>query len=350
MASGGAQVVVVVPAYRVEREIGQVLEAIPASVQHIIVVDDGSPDETAEVVREVAQKDPRIRLIEHEVNQGVGGAMRSGYRKALELGADIVVKVDGDGQMPPGRISALVEPLLTGSADFSKGNRFREMGGLGRMPPLRRVGNAALGFLVRAATGYWDCFDPTNGFIAIRAELLEKLPMERLDRSYFFEISLLGYLYLLGAAVREIPFPARYAGERSSLSILKVLLTFPGKLLVLMVRRILLKYFVYDFSIASLYMLAGVPLMGFGAVFGTYNWVTFARLGVPAPTGTIMLATLPVILGFQLLLAAIGVDIQSVPKEPVCGPIRPHEPGALTGEAPAARRARKGRPATERHT
>ena len=308
--------VVVIPAYKVEREIGPVLRSMPEFIRHIIVVNDGSPDGTAEVVDACAADDPRIVSLNHENNKGVGASMVTGLRQAIKIGADLIVKVDGDGQMPPNEIRELLMPLLRGDSDFSKGNRFRDLLGLSRMPFIRRAGNAGLGFLAKAATGYWNIFDPTNGFIAIRGDLIQRIPLEKLDSSFYFEISLLSQLYFLGAVVRDVPMAARYGDESSNLSVPRTLVKFPPKLLHTLVRRILLKYFVYDFSIVSIYLLGGIPLLTFGLIFGIVNWIHFSNLGIAAPTGTVMLATLPVILGFQLLLSAIGADLQSVPVNP----------------------------------
>lgn len=317
----GRNITVVIPAFRAEREIASVLTAIPDFVRHIVVVNDGSPDQTAARVEQISADDPRILLLNHQHNQGVGAAMVTGFRKAIDLDSQVVVKLDADGQMDPERLYDLVEPLVLGQADFAKGNRFRGSPALGRMPLIRRLGNTGLAFLAKAATGYWNCFDPTNGFVAIRGDMLARLPLNRLDRSYYFEISLLNELYLQEAVVREIPMPARYGDEASSLSIGKALLSFPPKLLGHLIRRIILKYFVYDFSIASVYFATGMPLLMFGIGFGGYNWLRYSQLGVLTPTGTVMLATLPVILGFQLVLSAIGVDIQSVPRDPVGKPL-----------------------------
>ena len=175
VASQGFQdycIAAVIPCYRVEREIQSVLQAVPAYIKHIIVVDDGSPDSTADRVAASAKLDGRILLIRHPSNQGVGGALVTGYRKALELEAQIVVKIDGDGQMDMDRLPDLLKPLIEGQADYSKGNRFRDFKSLQTMPLVRRIGNLGLGFLSKAATGYWNMFDPTNGFIAIRSEVL----------------------------------------------------------------------------------------------------------------------------------------------------------------------------------
>jgi glycosyltransferase involved in cell wall biosynthesis len=312
---------VVIPAYRVERELGGVLASIPAYVRHIIVVNDASPDRTAEVLAEAARCDERISTVTHEQNQGVGGAMISGYKKALELGAQIVVKLDGDGQMSPDDIPALVAPLVSGQADFTKGNRFRDFRALSRMPFVRRLGNVGLSFMAKSATGYWNCFDPTNGFLAMRGEVLEQLPLEKIHKTYFFEISQLSQLYLLGACLRDVFIPARYANETSNLSITKVLVEFPPRLATVFLRRILLHYFLYDFSMGSIYLLVGLPLFLFGMIFGSIEWIHYASRYIPAPTGTVMLATLTVILGIQFLLSAISIDLQSVPREPLSRPL-----------------------------
>ncbi|HSB00570.1 MAG TPA: glycosyltransferase family 2 protein [Anaerolineales bacterium] len=311
----------VIPCYRVEREIQSVLRAVPAYIKHIIVVDDASPDATADLVTASAKQDARILLIRHPSNQGVGGALVTGFRTALGLGAQIVVKIDGDGQMDVVHLPELLQPLIDGRADYCKGNRFRDFKSLQKMPLIRRIGNMGLGFLSKAATGYWNLFDPTNGFVAIRAEVLAQLPLERIDRTYYFETSMLANLYLIGAVVRDVPMPARYQGEISNLSIRRVLFEFPPKLITTFVRRLLLKNFIYDFSMGSIYLLTGLPLLIFGLTFGISKWIHYASLGIPAPTGTVMLPTLSVLLGIQFLLSAIEIDLRSVPREPLSNPL-----------------------------
>jgi glycosyltransferase involved in cell wall biosynthesis len=310
-------VAAVIPAYNVERDLESVLRGLPSYLKHVIVVDDASPDSSGEVAAAAAKADSRIVLVRHAQNQGVGGAMVSGFRKALELGAQVVVKLDGDGQMDPKHIPALVTPLIQGKADYVKGNRFRDFQALQQMPVVRRVGNLGLSFLTKAATGYWNIFDPTNGFFAIRAEVLAQLPLDKLDRRYFFETSMLANLYLLGALVMDAPIPARYGKETSNLSIRRALIEFPAKLIATFLRRILLKYYIYDFSMMSLYLLSGVPLLLFGGIFGAAKWIQYASRDVPAPTGTVMLPTLSVILGIQILLSAIEIDINSAPRKPL---------------------------------
>jgi dolichol-phosphate mannosyltransferase len=311
------QIAAVVPAYRVERDIEAVLCELPPYIKYVIVVDDASPDRTPELIAGLAQRDARILLLRHERNQGVGAAMVTGFRRALELGADVIVKIDGDGQMDIDRLPELLTPLLLGKADYAKGNRFRDFAALRRMPISRRIGNMGLAFLSKAATGYWNLFDPTNGFVAIRADVLAQLPLDQIDHTYYFETSMLANLYLLGAVVKDIPMPARYKGEVSSLSIQRVLFEFPGKLLATLIRRLTLKYFLYDFSMVTVYLLTGVPLLLFGVIFGAIKWIHYAGEGIPAPTGTVILPTLCVLLGIQLLLSAIESDLRSVPREPL---------------------------------
>ena len=310
----------VIPAYRVERDIESVLRGLPAYINHIIVVDDASPDSTSDLVAAAAKKDERITLIKHKQNQGVGGAMISGFRKALDLGAQIVIKLDGDEQMDPSYIPMLVTPLIQGKADYVKGNRFRDFQSLQQMPFIRRIGNLGLSFLTKAATGYWNIFDPTNGFFAIRAEMLMQLPLDKIDRGYYFETSMLSHLYLLDALILDVPTPARYRGETSSMSIRRVLIEFPIKLTRTLIRRIILKYFIFDFSMTSVYLLTGIPLLLFGLIFGITKWIQYASLGIPAPTGTVILPTLSVILAIQILLSAIEIDLNSTPRKALTDP------------------------------
>jgi dolichol-phosphate mannosyltransferase len=311
----------VIPCYRVEREIQSVLLTVPDYIKHIIVVDDASPDSTADLVSAFAKHDERIVLIGHPSNQGVGGAMVTGYHKAIELGAQVVVKIDGDGQMDLAHLPKLLQPLIEGKADYTKGNRFRDFKSLQNMPFSRRVGNMGLAFLAKAATGYWHTFDPTNGFSAIRAEALAELPLDKVDRTYYFETSMLANLYLIGAVVKDVPMPARYQGEVSSLLVHRILFEFPPKLFSTFLRRLVLKNFIYDFSMASIYLLAGLPLFLFGLIFGIYKWIHYASINIPAPIGSVMLATLSVLLGIQLLLSAVEIDLRSVPTEPLSHPL-----------------------------
>jgi dolichol-phosphate mannosyltransferase len=323
----GAHIAAVLPAYNVSREMGAVLRSLPQLFTTIVVVNDASADQTGVIADRYAELDRRIVVVHHDRNQGVGGAMITGFRTAVNAGADVVVKIDADGQMPLWLVPELIAPLLSGAADYTKGNRFRDFQAVRAMPLARRVGNVALSFLAKAATGYWRVFDPTNGFVAIRSDVLSQLPLQKVDPSYYFEISMLSNLYLIGAVVREVPMPARYAGETSSLSIPRVLRQFPGRLLASLARRLVLKNFVYDFNLASLDLAAGIPLFVTGLAFGIWNWIRYsAQLHAAAPTGTVVLPALMIMVGVQLLLSAAQYDLEAVPRDPVNqGPIGDEE-------------------------
>ncbi len=161
-------VCVVIPMYRVEPYIQDVIAGIPEWVWRIIIVDDASPDCSAE--RALAAGNPRLVLVRHEQNQGVGEAMLSGFSKAIEIGGRVAVKMDGDGQMAPEFLWEIVEPVLAGRADYAKGNRFFHIDEIVRMPFVRRAGNMGLSFLTKLASGYWNVFDPTNGYFAIHLD------------------------------------------------------------------------------------------------------------------------------------------------------------------------------------
>mgnify|MGYP001574657349 CR=1 FL=1 len=309
-------VAVVVPCYRETARILDVLARIGPEVARIVVVDDACPDGTGRWVREHS-RDPRVEVLIHDTNQGVGGATMSGYRRALEAGADIIVKLDGDGQMDPELIPALIKPLLAGEADYAKGNRFHDLDGLSAMPPVRLIGNLVLSFASKVSSGYWDLFDPTNGFTAIHAKIVRALPLAKISRSFFFESDMLFRLYLLRAVVTDVPMRARYSGEQSTLRIAQVIGEFALKHHGNAIKRILFTYFLRDFSAASVELVLGLLLLLFGTGFGLWQWNSSIASGVPATAGTVILAALPVILGFQLLLAFLHFDIGNVPRRPI---------------------------------
>jgi dolichol-phosphate mannosyltransferase len=306
---------VVIPCFNVSKHIEAVVCKMPDEVTHIIAVNDCSTDETDNILSRLEDENRRLIYLKHAKNQGVGGAMLTGFQKALDLQSDITVKMDGDGQMNHSNIQRLIKPIQNGIADFSKGNRFRDFKALKEMPAFRRFGNLGLSFLIKAAAGYWNVFDPTNGFIAIQRETLNALNLNKIHKRYFFESSLLIELYYANAVIVEVPMKAQYGEERSNLSISKTLFEFPPKLLYAFIRRIVLKYFLFEFNIASLYILFGFPLFLFGSVYGIINYIRYGSSHVPAPTGTVVIPTLLIILGFQLLLSAANYDIVNYPKK-----------------------------------
>jgi glycosyltransferase involved in cell wall biosynthesis len=309
-------IAVVIPCYRVRGQILDVLAGIGPECQRIYVVDDGCPEATGRHVTERCT-DPRVRVLHHERNRGVGAATMTGYRAAIADGADILVKLDGDGQMDAALIPRLVKPIERGEADYTKGNRLHDLESIRRMPVLRLVGNAALSFITKASSGYWGIVDPTNGFTAIHARAAERLPLDKISPGYFFESDMLFRLNVLRAVVRDVPMTARYGEETSNLVVRRVAGQFLARHLVNVVKRILYKYFLHGFSVASIELLFASVFLVFGGYIGVTRWLESLESGVPATSGTVMLAALPVVMGTQLFLAFLGHDVQDVPRDPV---------------------------------
>jgi dolichol-phosphate mannosyltransferase len=323
-------IAVVIPCYRVRDTICSVLARLGPEVAAIFVVDDACPQGSGASVRD-ACSDPRVRVITHETNQGVGGAVITGYRAALAAGATIVVKIDGDGQMDPADLPALVAPIAAGEADYTKGNRFFRLEDLGEMPAVRIAGNAALSFLSKLSSGYWGIFDPTNGFTAIDARVLALIPLEKVHRDFFFESDMLFRLNTLGAVTLDIPMPARYFDARSNLRIAAVIPTFLARHCGNFAKRIVYNYYLRDFSVASLELFIGLILLGWGTAFGAWSWASSIASGTFASSGTIMLAALPVLVGIQLLLAFFAFDISRTPRVP----LHTHLPPSIAAARPA---------------
>lgn len=304
----------VIPCFRVRRHVLDVLAAMPPEVARIYVVDDACTEGSGDLV-ESSCRDPRVKVLRHRANEGVGGATLTGYRAALADGATIVVRLDGDGQMDPALIPRLVRPIEDGEADYAKGNRFFELEGLASMPRLRLLGNSVLSFASKLSSGYWNVMDPTNGFTAIHAEVLRQLPLDKLARGYFFESDLLFRLGTIRAVVCDVPMPARYGDEKSSLAIGRVAGEFARKHAANTAKRLFYSYYLRGFNIASIEIALGVPLALFGAWIGATRWIEGSRAGTPATSGTVMLAALPLLVGIQLILAFLSYDLANVPRE-----------------------------------
>jgi len=309
------RIAVVIPCYRVVPHILGVIEKIGPEVQRIYVVDDCCPDDSGDFVK-TNSLDGRVVVIRHQKNKGVGGAVMTGYQAAINQGMDIIVKVDGDGQMDPRLISAFIEPIILGEADYTKGNRFFDLEEIRAMPKIRLFGNAVLSLMTKLSSGYWDLFDPTNGYTAIHATVAQHLPFEKISNRYFFETDILFRLNTLRAVVVDIPMSAKYGDEVSNLKVSKIIGEFLFKHTRNFLKRIFYNYYLRDMSLASIELPSGMFLLLFGGGFGIYHWIYSWREGVATPVGTIMLAALPVLMGFQLILAFLSYDITNVPRRP----------------------------------
>jgi glycosyltransferase involved in cell wall biosynthesis len=303
---------VVIPSFRAAATIGAVLRAIGPEVGHIYVVDDGCPDSTGERALEAA--DPRITVLRNPRNLGVGGAMKRGYGRALADGAEIVVKLDADGQMDPSHIARLIAPILEGRADYCKGNRFapgRLMPSgsppraLRTMPPARRAGNMAFSVLHRAATGYWRIGDPANGYTAVHARALERIGIEALADCFFFETDMLFRLNLVDAVVADVPLPACYPGSGSSLRLRRVAPRFAIMTVSRLVRRLRAKYFAGRWNPGSVKLAMAMAMIA-------------AAAGL-AGRQRLAMATVCLLFGLTLLAAAGLYDARRAAREPLSG-------------------------------
>lgn len=306
------RVAVVVPAHNESALIASVIETMPALVDHILVIDDTSQDDTAAVARAAA--DSRTEVISHEVNKGVGGAVITGHRRALELGADVSVVMAGDGQMDPDYLPALLDPIADDGYGFSKANRFFSMNSFKGMPRHRVFGNMVLTFMTKAASGYWDLVDPQNGYTAISRKALEAIPLHKVAERYEFENDLLIWLNIAGIRSIDVPIPAVYGNEVSGMKLHIVAPRIFGALVRGFWRRVWMKYVIWSFHPIALLLIAGIPLTLLGVVVGI--WAIAVSMAAPASvtTGTWLLAVAPTLLGIQLLLQAWQLDIQATPK------------------------------------
>lgn len=308
-------IAVVIPCFNVKSFILDVIGTIGPEVNLIVVVDDCCPEKSGEHVKKFCT-DPRVHVCSNVQNLGVGGAVKAGYRVAMELGARFIVKIDGDNQMDARMIPRFVEPLANGNADYCKGNRFYELEALGQMPKIRLVGNACLSFLNKLVSGYWNIMDPTNGYTAIHVDVLRRLPLDKISNRYFFESDMLFRLNTYRAVVKDIEMAAKYGDEVSNLRIPPIIRQFPTLFFNRFIKRIFYNYFLRDFNLGSIYLVLGVILLSFGIFFGVYSWILHVVvLDQPAASGKIMAAALPIILGYQSIIFFFQHDIMTVPNE-----------------------------------
>lgn len=308
-------IAVVIPSFRVTDHILEVLKNIGPEVERIYVIDDACPDKSGEFVKKNST-DKRVQVLFHETNQGVGGAVVTGYIAALADNADVVVKVDGDGQMDPGLILTIAKPVLEGNADYSKGNRFDSLEDLFSMPKARIFGNAVLSLWSKLSSGYWNITDPTNGFTAIHRKALEAIQLDKLRKTYFFESDLLFRLSIVNAVVMDVPMVSVYGNEKSNLKIRKVIFEFPWRHTVNLHKRIFYKYYLREWSVASFELPIGIGLTIFGAWFGLARYFEASGAGQATTAGQVTLSALALILGVQLLLSFLAYDVQSEPRVP----------------------------------
>jgi glycosyltransferase involved in cell wall biosynthesis len=306
----GNKIAAVVPAYNESKLIGKTITTMPDFVDFIVVVNDCSTDDTSAKARAVG--DPRVVVLDHERNTGVGGSILDGHAKALELGSDVNVVMAGDAQMDPAYLPALLDPICDQGYEFTKANRFFSRTSYAGMPVVRMIGSVALSFATKVASGYWNLFDPQNGYTATHSYALRRLDFDRISRGYSFENDLLIWLNIVNARAKDIPIPAVYGEEVSTMRIHRVAPAIAGLLFRGFWRRMLLKHVLASFSAVALLFFTGLLLVGIGTLAGI--WVVVETLGPPvATTGSVLLSVGPLLTGTHMLISALTLDIQSTP-------------------------------------
>jgi len=307
---------VIIPCYRVRDNILDVLEKIGDEVTRIYCVDDGCPDGSGNFILDRFESE-RLVVLFNVTNQGVGSAVKMGYKAALADGMEILIKVDGDGQMDPIHIPNLVRSIEMGLADYCKANRFFNQKSFEGMPASRLFGNAVLSFLTKITTGYWNIVDPANGYTAAHSSVLKELNFDALSEDFFFESSMLFNLGLVGAVVHDVPIKAVYGEEESNLLIRKIIIPFLRNHWFNLCKRIYVVHFLRGFSIASLELVLGLILLAFGTIYGGIMFFDDYGEKLSAAAGPVMLAALPILLGTQFLLSFLRHDYSIQPSIPI---------------------------------
>ena len=308
-------VVCVVPAFRGAGAIVDVVKGALEFVDRVVVVDDACPEGSGKLVERAFMGDSRVECLFHDVNGGVGAAMKTGMLRAQQIGAQFVVKIDADGQMDPTFIPGMRDVLLVKpQLALVKGNRFYDSSVARAMPGIRLFGNSVLTLLVRIATGLWGSIDPTNGFFMIRASSLRRIRFGSLSNRYYFEISLLAAIAMRRMEIAEMEMPAIYGPHPSSLNVWNAAVDFPRRLVGTFSKRLIWQYLISDMNVGSVMLGLGAILMTISIAYGGAAWIETLRSGIPRTPGTVMLAFLPFITGFQLLVNALIYDVQFSPK------------------------------------
>jgi glycosyltransferase involved in cell wall biosynthesis len=305
----GKRVAVVIPAYNEEQLLPLTVEGIPGFVDRIYVVDDGSKDATVERARTIA--DPRLQLIEHERNQGVGAAIVTGYKQALADGIGVTAVMAADNQMDPEDLEHLCAPVVRGELDYAKANRLFTGQAWQLIPRYRYLGNAVLSLLTKIASGYWHVADSQSGYTAVSLEYLELLDLDRIYKRYGFPNDMLVHLNVWNARVRDIPSRPIYGvGERSGIRLRKVVPSISWLLTKGFFWRMREKYVIRDFHPLVFFYMFGFLMTVLGLGLGIAE-VVLRIMGNAVSAGTVVLVALLLIFGSQFTLFAMWFDMES---------------------------------------
>jgi glycosyltransferase involved in cell wall biosynthesis len=307
----GQRVAVSIPAYNEQLLIGKTIATMPDFVDYIVVTNDGSKDRTLEMLRNIAEDDKRVIVFDNDRNRGVGYSVTRGLKHALELDADLICVMAADAQCDPNYLHKLCDEAIDTRADYVKANRFNNLTALRAMPTFRRLGNIVITLINKFATGYYSIFDSQNGYAVFKRATLEKLPFELIGERYDYENTLLLALGVIDARVKDYPVPAIYADETSTIKLFPTIRRALSVLFVGFWKRIYFRYIVFNFHPLALFLFGGMALVGLGVAFGLVLAYLRVFMGDPPSSGTVMLSVLPIVVGFQLLLSAMIMDVNN---------------------------------------
>lgn len=303
------KIATIIPVYNVGKKIIELLDLIPDYVDKIFLVDDNCPLKTGMYAEKKFANKDKLKVIFNEINLGVGGAVKIGYQECLNNDYDIIVKIDGDYQMDPLEISKIVEPLLSANYDYVKGNRFLKKTEIKNYPVSRFYGNIFLSFMSKLSSGYWDLFDPINGYTAIKRASLEKLELENIDNRYYFESDMLFNLYNLKTRVKDVPVTIKYYNDQvQNLSVFKESFNFLFKNLNRIYKRIKLNYFDNNFGLGSFFVSFFLIFFTFTTTYGGYNYIYHLVNKTFAPTGVVLISSISCLLMFLSLMIFLIID------------------------------------------
>jgi len=300
---------VVIPAYNEEKLIGDTLKSLPSFIDKIYVVNDGSKDKTAEIVEGLSKSDSRIVCLQHKTNKGPGAAIVTGYKKSLEDSIDITAVMDGDNQMSPKYLPFMLDPIVNGMADYTKGNRLSNPSYRKGMSKWRLFGNSILTLLTKIASGYWHLIDPQNGFTAISKKVLSSISLDDVYPWYGYLNDLLVKMNIYNFRVLNISHPAKYGKEKSKIKYGKYIVKVSWLLLSDFIWRLKMKYVVLSFHPLVLFYISGIIITPIGLIGGIYSLYYKFVLGDSLFVRGVLSALL-FIIGIQFLFFAMLFDMQ----------------------------------------
>ena len=305
---------VVIPVYNIGNKITQLISKIPGFVDLVIVIDDDCPLNTGKILEQHKSKFDKLKVLYNQKNLGVGGAVKKGYVESLKNNIDIVVKLDGDGQMDPSEIKKIINPLI-GNYGYSKGNRFLEQNPIPNYPASRFYGNIFLSFMSKLSSGYWNIYDPINGFTAIKCEILKKINLDKIDNKYFFESDMLFHLYFLRVKIKDVPVKIIcFKDQIQNLNVFKETFNFFFKNISRTLTRIKKTYLSNNFTIGSFFLIFSILFSLFFIFYGGTSWYKFSiTLNDYAPTGVVMFSSISLLLGIIFFAAFLIIDSNNNP-------------------------------------